>query len=1484
MAASINVVKFVNGQDADTPTGPHVAAGSTLTFTYVVTNTGDDPLANVVVTDDKLGPITGFTGDANGNGLLDLTETWTYTQTATALAGQQTNTGTVTAKDANTAATVTDDNPANYFGDAPAINIVKFVNGQDADSLTGPHVAAGSTLTFTYVVTNTGNDPLANVAVTDDKLGTITSFTGDANSNGLLDLTETWTYTTTATALAGQQTNVATVTANDANNPPGTAVTDDNPANYFGDAPAINIVKFVNGQDADSLTGPHVAAGSTLTFTYVVTNTGNDPLANVVVSDDKLGLIAGPASGDTNNNGLLDLSETWIYTATAIALAGQQTNVGTVTAKDANNPPGTAVTDDNPANYFGDVPAINIVKFVNGQDADTPTGPHVAAGSTLTFTYVVTNTGNDPLANVVVTDDKLGPITSFTGDTNGNGLLDLTETWIYTKTATALAGQQTNTGTVTATGPAAPPVIDDNPANYFGDAPAINIVKFVNGQDADTPTGPHVAAGSTVTFTYVVTNTGNDPLANVVVTDDTLGPITSFTGDTNGNGLLDLTETWTYTKTATAVAGQQTNVGSVTGQDAYTAATVTDNNPANYFGDAPAINIVKFVNGQDADTPTGPHVAAGSTVTFTYVVTNTGNDPLANVVVTDDKLGPITSFTGDTNGNGLLDLTETWIYTATAAAQGGQQTNTGTVTANDANNPPGTAVTDDNPANYFGDGPAINIVKFVNGEDADTPTGPHVAIGSTLTFTYVVTNTGNAALANVAVTDDKLGPITSFTGDTNGDNKLDLTETWTYTATATALAGQQTNVGTVTAQDPSTLATVTDNNPANYTGGAAVNIVKFVNGEDADSLTGPHAAAGSTLTFTYVVTNTGNAALANVVVSDDKLGPIAGPASGDTNNNGLLDLSETWTYTATATALAGQQTNVGTVTAKDANTAATVTDNNPANYFGDAPAINIVKFVNGQDADSLTGPHLAAGSTLTFTYVVTNTGNDPLANVAVTDDKLGTITSFTGDTNSNGLLDLTETWLYTTTATALAGQQTNTGSVTGRGVNSHGTLVTDNNPANYFGDAPAINIVKFVNGQDADTPTTGPHVAPGSTVTFTYVVFNTGNAALADVVVTDDKLGPITSFTGDNNNNGLLDLTETWTYTKTATAVAGQQTNVGSVTGRDANTTVIVTDDNPANYFSGAAVNIVKFVNGQDADSLTGPHVAAGSTVTFTYVVTNTGDDPLANVAVTDDKLGPITSFTGDTNGDGLLDLTETWTYTKTATALAGQQTNVGTVTANDANNPPGTAVTDNNPANYFGDAPAVVRGVAIFGTAGEDVINALHTAPGQQLPTAFADAIFGRAGADTIDGLGGNDLILGGRGSDLLFGGAGNDRLVGGAGRDTLVGGGNLDQFDFNLVTESRPGAALRDVISDFHRTQHDRIDLSTIDADQRAGHPGNQAFVFIGANSFAHFHSTHPAVFAMVRFAGGNVQANVNANLAPDLEIHVNGMAAMVQGDFLL
>ena len=271
-------------------------------------------------------------------------------------------------------------------------------------------------------------------------------------------------------------------------------------------------------KDATVADGTANSTSDVISYTLAVTNQGNAAIANVVVDDpfttNEAPVLNGAFNiGDTDQDNLLDVSETWQYTASH-QVTQAELDAGTPIVNTATVTGTGATPDDDGASVpVAQNPAINIVKFVNGQDADTPTGPHVAAGSTVTFTYVVTNTGNVPLANVVVTDDKLGPITSFTGDTNGNGLLDLTETWTYTTTATALAGQQTNVGTVTGqdadtTGTT---VTDNNPANYFGDAPAINIVKFVNGQDADSPTGPHVAVGSTVTFTYVVTNTGNVP-------------------------------------------------------------------------------------------------------------------------------------------------------------------------------------------------------------------------------------------------------------------------------------------------------------------------------------------------------------------------------------------------------------------------------------------------------------------------------------------------------------------------------------------------------------------------------------------------------------------------------------------------------------------------------------------------------------------------------------------------------------------------------------------------------------------------------------------------------------------------------------------------------------------------------------------------------------------------------------------------------------
>jgi hypothetical protein len=87
------------------------------------------------------------------------------------------------------------------------------------------------------------------------------------------------------------------------------------------------------------------------------------------------------------------------------------------------------------------------------------------------------------------------------------------------------------------------------------------------------------------------------------------------------------------------------------------------------------IHVEKLTHGVDADDPNAdpvPEISPGDTVTWEYIVTNIGTVPLSNVNVEDDQLASIgvtpTYVSGDTNNNGLLDLTETWIYRATGVA------------------------------------------------------------------------------------------------------------------------------------------------------------------------------------------------------------------------------------------------------------------------------------------------------------------------------------------------------------------------------------------------------------------------------------------------------------------------------------------------------------------------------------------------------------------------------------------------------------------------------------------------------------------------------------------------------------------------------------------------------------------------------------------------------------------------------------------------
>jgi serralysin len=151
---------------------------------------------------------------------------------------------------------------------------------------------------------------------------------------------------------------------------------------------------------------------------------------------------------------------------------------------------------------------------------------------------------------------------------------------------------------------------------------------------------------------------------------------------------------------------------------------------------------------------------------------------------------------------------------------------------------------------------------------------------------------------------------------------------------------------------------------------------------------------------------------------------------------------------------------------------------------------------------------------------------------------------------------------------------------------------------------------------------------------------------------------------------------------------------------------------------------------------------------------------------------------------------------------------------------------------------------------------------------TSGNDELFGTAGNDSINGLGGNDVLYGYDGIDTLDGGAGDDVLVGGLGRDTLRGGTGADVFQFENAADSTPGAG-RDAILDF-QPGTDRIDLSAVGFN----------WSFIGAMAFT-------GAGEEVRFTRGFgstfIEADLNGDLVPDLQIELAGSMNLTATDFI-
>ena len=283
-----------------------------------------------------------------------------------------------------------------------------------------------------------------------------------------------------------------------------------------------------DGQDAN-VTGPVLTVGTVVTWTYEVTNPGDDRGRCSPASLDDAGTPADPSDdfeptyvgGDTDGDGLIDTGEVWLFRATGIVQAGplHQPRHG---RRHRRQRPGRH---------------RHRRRGLRRLDRSSCTSPSPSTAPTPTPARCVVSVGTPLTLHLHRVDDRHRrphrrrrdrrqrhdrhhrPTTSppcpsssrdyNIGDTDRDGLLDPGELWRYVspdeRSARRAAPATTSTSASSRPATATTTLFAADTARVRGTT-GIRIEKFVNGVDADTAPGPSLPIGSTVVWTYEVHN------------------------------------------------------------------------------------------------------------------------------------------------------------------------------------------------------------------------------------------------------------------------------------------------------------------------------------------------------------------------------------------------------------------------------------------------------------------------------------------------------------------------------------------------------------------------------------------------------------------------------------------------------------------------------------------------------------------------------------------------------------------------------------------------------------------------------------------------------------------------------------------------------------------------------------------------------------------------------------------------------------------
>ncbi|MCW5254232.1 DUF11 domain-containing protein, partial [Streptomyces sp. SHP 1-2] len=896
--------------------------------------------------------------------------------------------------------------------------------------------------------------------------------------------------------------------------------------------------------------GPGNASG------YTVTDTFPAPLTNVrtttpgcTVAGNTLTCVGGRTPAGTE-------STVAVMADSPASMTGCVTNTGSVLANEVDPTPGN---NQSSVKSCAVEPAMTLAKSAA---PDTVT----EAGQKITYSFLLTNTGNVDLTDPGVTE------TSFSGTGTPPAIecpagplavgATLTCTATYTATQADLdAGSIRNT----AAGHGTPPDEDapitsppDSATVRVTPEPSLTVVKSARSSSPD-----ELVVDEEITYSFVVTNNGNVTIEDVRIEE------AGFTGsgtppvvDCPAEAAAALapgeqmTCTATYTVTQADVdEGSITNSATATGTPPSGEPPVSP--PSEVTVPAPSEPALKVVK-----TASTGKLVAGEEITYRFTVTNTGNVTLTDVKVDegeftgDGELGDVTCPAGAASLAPGARVTCTASYTVTQAdVDNGSVENSATATGTPPSgeppvSPPSevTVETDDDPG--------LSVVKSASTQEPDK-----LVLGEEITYSFLVKNTGNVTVKDVTVDEGEFsgsGDLGAMECPADRAAALAPGEQMTCTASYTVTqadvdAGSITNSATATGTPPRGEPPVSP--PSEVTVPTPVEPeLEIVKTASADRL-----VAGEEITYSFAVTNTGNVTITDVKVEEGeftgqgKIGALDCPEEGTASLAPGETVTCTVSYTVTqADVDQGSVENSATATGTPPSGEPPVSPPSKVTITEPpAPALAVVK--------SASASALVAGDEITYSFTVTNTGNVTLTDVKIDEGEFtgsgdlgavdcpeeGTASLAPGDT-------VTCTAVYTVTqADVDAGSVENSATATGTPPSGEPPVSPPSEVTVETDDAPGLSVVKSATTQEPDK------LVLGEEITYSFVVENTGNVTIKDVKVDEGE------FSGDGDL-GAMDcpaegtaalapgeqMTCTASYTVTQADVdAGSITNSATATG-----------------------------------------------------------------------------------------------------------------------------------------------------------------------------------------------------------------------------------------------------------------------------------------------------------------------------------------------